>query len=370
MTPPGKLPKLQKSPERMTIREVAMAAGVSNSSVSNYMNERLDRLGPEARARIGDAIKRLDFQPNQAARQLKTGKTRGIALVVPSIVNPFSGELVLLIEQAAVKAGYGVHLCNTMRDPEVETEFLDKLLGIGVRDLITVSPLNTTCGAFYSMRDNLSVVTLDASRDDMKLPQLSTVNLDHEAAIRLAVEHLCGLGHRRIVYVTDPLITHSRVTRFAGFKKAMGAQGLAEGAVVMLEGGGVVADMADTQMVYVGRRAAARIAALVPRPTAVIAFNDMIALGLLASFRTSGISVPDEVSLVGIDDIWISQILSPGLTSVRQPIEAMATAAVSHIVSPDGAGSDTVFLPELVVRDTCARPKAEASTRLLKRPTN
>lgn len=351
--------------ERVTIQDVARAAGVSNSSVSNYMNGNLHRLGVDARNRISDAIASLNFHPNQAARQLKTGKTRGIALVVPSIVNPFNGHLVFSIEQAAVKAGYGVHLCNTMRNTKLEKDFLDNLVGIGVTSLITIAPSNSRNG-FYSMRPELSVVAVDANRADLKLAKVDTVNMDHEAAVALAAEHLYNLGHRQIAYVTDPLITHSRAMRLSGFRKAMKEYGLSDKGVVLLERGGDVPDIADAEMVDVGRQAAAEVLAQTPRPTAVIAFNDMIALGLLASFRATGVSVPKDISLVGVDDVWVSQLSSPALTTVRQPIEAMARVAVDRIIAPTsetGPGSDTLFLPELIVRETCAEPKIATSPR-------
>lgn len=356
--------------ERVTIQDVAKAAGVSNSSVSNYMNDRLHRLGPETRNRIADTIARLGFKPNQAARQLKTGKTRGIALVVPSIVNPFNGQLVFAIEQAAVRAGYGVHLCNTMRDANVEKRFLENLVGIGVADLITVAPLNTRRG-YYAAQSDLSVVAVDASRTDLRLPRVDTINLDHEAAIALAVEHLFELGHTRISYVTDPLITHSRVARLSGFRKAMVSHGLEMDLIVILDKDHGARDIADAEMVDVGRHAAAEVLKLQPRPSAVIAFNDMIALGLMASFRQAGLSVPGDISLVGIDDVWVSQLSYPGLTSVRQPIEAMGAAAVDRIINPSGApigpGSDTLFAPELIVRGTTGRPP-RSSGRVRKPP--
>jgi DNA-binding LacI/PurR family transcriptional regulator len=356
--------------DRVTIQDVAKAAGISVSSVSNYMNNRFHRLGTETRTRIATAIAELDFRPNQAARQLKTGKARVIALVVPSIVNPFNGQMVFSIEQAAVKAGYRVHLCNTMRDPKLEKEFLDNLAAVGVADLITIAPLNTRRG-YYSAWSDLSIVAVDANRLDLKLARLDTVNLDHEAAIGMAVEHLFALGHRRIAYVTDPLITHSRVMRLSGFKKAMKDRELDDSQAVVLERHQSALDIADAQMVEVGRDAASDVAALSPRPTAIIAFNDMIALGLLATFRSAGIAVPKDMSIIGVDDAWISQLSFPALTTIRQPIEAMAAAAVESVLKPSAAptsaGSDTIFLPELVIRDTCAKPQEEAATHIRKR---
>ena len=347
-----------QGPARVTIQDVAAAAGVSNSSVSNYMNNRFERLGAEARERISDAIATLGFRPNQAARQLKTGKIEALALVVPSVVNPFNSQLVFAVEQAAVKAGYTVHLCNTMRDPVVEKRFLENLVGIGVSDLIVMAPLNTRRGPYHVAGDSLSVVAIDANRRDMRLDQVTTVNIDHEEAVELAVEHLYGLGHRRIAFVTDSLITHSRVMRLAGFKAAMLSRDLSAPVIILARDGRSL-DIADADMASLGDLIVSDLMELDPHPTAVVAFNDMIAIGFMASLRAMGLSVPADLSLVGIDDVWVSQISYPPLTTVRQPLAAMAEAAVNRITSRVESDSsiDLVFHTELIVRNTCAPPR-------------
>jgi len=344
------------TPHRVTIKDVAMTAGVSRSSVSNYMNKNFERLGEEARLRIQQAIAQLNFRPNRVARQLKTGLTDAIALIVPSVVNPYCGELVLAIEQEASRSGYGVHMCNTMRSPAIETSFLDRLADIGLRRLITVSPMNSTCGLYYAERQDVSIVAIDASRDDFNLPGLRTVNLDHRASMEMAVGHLRELGHERIAYVTDSLITHSRVDRMKGFESAVEQYGISASDIVMVENREQVVDIADLHMVDAGRRAAVDVAALPSRPTAVVAFNDMIAHGLMAGFRAAGIAVPTDISLIGVDDIWMNGAISPGLTSIRHPIAEMAKATIGHL-SPSGGGAiDQVLLPSLVVRQTTMQP--------------
>jgi DNA-binding LacI/PurR family transcriptional regulator len=352
----------RKGGPRVRIQDVALAAGVGTSSVSNYLNNRMQRLSPETRNRIAEAIEKLDFRPNQAAQQLKTGKKNVIAVVSPSIVNPFLGEMVFAIEQVAFRSGYGVYLCNSMRDPLLEKRFLDNLAGSGVGDLITVAPLLTRRGPYHAGNDDLNIVAIDASRADMGLARVDTINVDHEAAIVLAVEHLHELGHRRIAYVTDPVITFSRAMRLKSYRDSMARYGLSDVSVISVER---TTDVADVYMVEVGRDAASQIAAANPRPTAAVAFNDMIALGLITGLRAEGISVPGDLSVVGIDDIWAGQLFSPPLTTVRQPIESMAGAAVERIVSPDktqiGAGSDTKFQPALIVRETTAEPSSGAA---------
>ncbi len=343
---------------RARIQDVAQAAGVSTSSVSNFLNDRHQKLGIETRRRIEGAIKDLDFKPNQAAQQLKTGRTNVVALLVPSVINPFIAGLVFAIEQAAFRSALGVHICNTRRNADIERRFLDTLKGNGIADLITVGPLLKSRMPHGVGEEGRSVVAIDASRADMGLPCVDTVNLDHEAAIAMAIGHLHGLGHRRIAYVTDPVITFSRAMRLLGFQKAMRQLGLDGEAVITVDR---EPDIADINMVEVGRFAATCVVALEPRPTALIAFNDMIALGLQTGLRAASLSVPNDLSIIGIDDIWAGQLSSPALTSVRQPIEAMADAAMERILSPRkpriGAGSDITFQPELIIRQTTAVPR-------------
>lgn len=362
-TAPGRL-RSDLAPPRVTIQDVARAAGVSGSSVSNYMNRHFARLGQEARLRIEEAIADLNFRPNRVARQLKTGRTDAVALIVPSVANPYSGELVLAIEQEASRAGYGVHMCNTMRSAETETGFLDRLADIGVRRLITISPMNSTCGHYYAAREDISIVAIDASRDDFNLPGLRTVNIDHHAAMDMAVSHLHDLGHDRIAYVTDSLITHSRVDRLKGFELAVARYGIRSSDVVMVENRERVVDVADLHMVDAGRRAAIDVAALPSRATAVVAFNDMIAHGLMAGFRAAGIAVPSDISLVGVDDIWMNEAASPGLTSIRHPIAEMARATIRHLSPPaDDGAADKVLQPSLVVRQTTRQPASHSPGR-------
>ncbi len=351
------------TPPRVTIQDVARAAGVSGSSVSNYMNRHFERLGEDARLRIKEAIAELNFRPNRVARQLKTGRTDAIALIVPSVVNPYSGELVLAIEQEASKAGYGVHMCNTMRSSVIETDFLNRLADIGVRRLITISPMNSTCGDYYAAREDVSIVAIDASRDDFDSPGLRTVNLDHRAAMDMAVGHLFDLGHDRIAYVTDSLITHSRVDRMKGFELAVLRYGIRASDIVMVENRERVVDIADLHMVDAGRRAAVEVAALSPRPTAVVAFNDMIAHGLMAGFRSAGIAVPSDISLIGVDDIWMNEAASPGLTSIRHPVAEMAKATIGHLSPSADDPADTVLLPSLVIRQTTKQPPSLSTSR-------
>lgn len=344
-----------KPPKRITIREVAIAAGVSRSSVSNYLNDRLGQLSASTRERIAATIAALDYRPNRLAQQLKSGKVPVIGLLVPTVVNPHFAELALAIEMTAAKFGYRVLICNTMRDSAREEEFADELVGYGVRRLITVSPLNARKRLTALARVDLSIVGIDAARSDFKFPAVDTVNVDNQAAVGLAVDYLVACGHRNIGYATDQLVTFSRVQRLAGFRAALGRHGLSDSNTIVLDEH-ETPGIADTAMVEVGRRAARHILDLNPQPTAIVALSDMVALGLLSAFRENGVAVPGMISVIGIDDIPVAGLISPALTTVRQPVAAIAEAAVEKTVARaaglERPGSDTVFQPELFVRET------------------
>ncbi|KVK54190.1 LacI family transcriptional regulator [Agrobacterium deltaense] len=342
---------------KITIKEVAEAAGVSRSSVSNYLNERFANMGLKTRERITQAIESLGYRPNNAARQLKTGKVPMVGLLVPTVINPFFGELALAIEQAAARHNYRVLLCNTMRDAEREHEFEEEMLSFGIRGVITVSPI---AGRRKPAPADLAVVAIDAKRGDLGSPNSDLVNLDNQAATGLAVDHLVSLGHRNIAYVTDTSFTFARSARAAGFEGAIAAHGLSDCPVIVQSFVDGIASYSDVELFEIGRGSVKQLIETHPRPTGIIALNDMIAVGILSALRQHGISVPGEMSLLGIDDIVLSQLTTPGLSTVRQPVAQMAQAAVELLIarlgSPIRSSTETVFQPELVVRESTKKP--------------
>jgi DNA-binding LacI/PurR family transcriptional regulator len=350
---------------KATIVEVARVAGVSVASVSNHLNGRHERMRPETRARIDEAIQALKFRPNGVARQLKTGHSSVLGLLVPTVSNPYYGQFAASVEQAAQRRGYRVMLGNTLRDPQLEQDFAAEFALQGVRGLIFGWANSSPETLAAIARGGTAVVALDMRRG--QLPegeaQVDLVTLDNRAAGRVAVEHLVALGHRRIGFVTGPGEARSRMDRRAGFADAIRAHGLGEPLVLVGEPPG--ADrFGDTDLAEMGRRAAAGILALSPRPTALIALNDMTAAGLMAGLREGGLSVPEQMSVVGVDDANFARWLNPPLTTVHQPTAEMAEASVAQLTERLGgtpaASRETIFAPKLVLRGSTAPPGAAA----------
>lgn len=335
-----------------TIQDVASEAKVSISTVSNVLNGRQHRMRAETLERVNAAIAALGFRPNQSARRLKTGHMPMLGLLVPSIANPFYGTLARWIESAAREKGYGVTLCNTDRDPAREREYAEAFLAQGIRGVISGSALRSQDPLRPVIERGLMVVSFDRAPDDESDP-MDTVCVDNRRAGAMAIEHLLELGHRRIAYATGELSSQNRIARLEGAQQACAKAGVH----LLVESSTVQLTTAEFDLVEMGRDIG--LAPSLAAVTAVVGMNDMLAIGLLAGLREADRAVPQDISVVGIDDLTLGRFMSPPLTTVRQPLKVMAQAAVERILirleQPDAAPSRLVFMPELVVRQSSAR---------------
>ena len=347
------------------IRDVAALAGTSVSTVSNLLNGRPDRMRPETVRRIEEAIEQLGYRPSWAARQLKTGVAPVIGLLLPSVANPFHGALARAVEVAAQGSGFQVVLGNSLRDPARERRYAEDFFGFGVRGVIVgSSPFDL--GHFAElMSRGLSFVAFDlVTTGEGGEPAMDSVSIDNRRAGLLATRHLIELGHRRIGYVSGATPTMSRRDRLEGYRQALAEAGMAVDPKLIAAGDAAIG-YDDTHAAEHGRAAAAGLLRLARPPTALVALNDMHAVGACAAVRDAGGSVPDDVSVVGIDDIPIAGLIHPALTTVRQPIEKLGAAAVELVVKrlrgDRGAARHIVFEPQLVVRASSASPPEGAS---------
>lgn len=339
------------------IRDVARLAGVSTTSVSNFLNNRMEQMRPDTQRKIQEAIEQLGYRPNSAARQLKTGVASMVGLLVPSLANQFFGALACAVETAAARHQCHVMTFSTFRDPDRERAVMADLLAFGAQGIITGSALNDT-GHLAAMTARCPVVAFDIKRSGDSHDGIMTVSVDNAAATAMAVEHLVALGHRSIALVTPPPYTLNRQDRIRGFQEAVARAGV-NGELVIADATDVPSDPhGDTQLFELGRSVAARLVSAPGKPTAAIGINDMMAIGIGVGLKQLGKRLPQDFSLVGIDDIFFSAAHDPPLTTVRQPIQAMADAAVQRILAPSGAasGGGELFAPELVVRASTAPP--------------
>ncbi|WP_063842886.1 LacI family DNA-binding transcriptional regulator [Sphaerimonospora mesophila] len=327
------------------IKEVARYAGVSLGTVSNVLN-RPDVVSPTTRRRVLDAIDKLGYVRNDSARQLRAGRSRTIAIVVLDVSNPFFTDVIRGAEAVVESAGGMLVVCNSGEDARREHRYLDMLEEQRVQGLL-ITPVSDgrhkRLDAFVA--HGIPVVLVDRGSGH---PSRCSVAVDDVAGGRLAAEHLADRGHERIRYVGGPLSIRQVADRRAGATAAL-AERAPHARLETYE--------TATLSVTAGRQAAEDIAALPPgeRPTAVFCANDLLALGVLQGLTAHGIRVPEDIALVGYDDIDFAAAAAVPLSSVRQPRARLGRTAAELLLEESLEGDEhshrhVVFQPELVVR--------------------
>ncbi|HLR93494.1 MAG TPA: LacI family DNA-binding transcriptional regulator [Jiangellaceae bacterium] len=339
---------------RVSIRDVAVLAGVSLGTVSNVLN-RPDRVAVATRERVEAAVDKLGFVRNESARQLRAGSSRMIGLIVLDASNPFFTDMARGAEQVVSHDGSSLVLCNSNEDDERESVHLQLFEEIRARGLL-ISPVSMEDPHLQRLRERgIPVVLVDrmaASSD------LCSVAVDDVTGGRLAVEHLLSCGHRHIGVVGGPHSIRQVTERHEGARKAV-AENAAGTTPARLE-------IIDTPTLTIdeGMAAGERVADLDPaeRPTALFATNDLIALGLLQTLARRGLRVPEDVALIGYDDIDFAAAAAIPLSSIRQPRDELgrhaAALLLDEINAPDTHRHERVtFTPELIAREsTLGRP--------------
>lgn len=307
----------------------------------------------DTQKRISDAVKALGYVPNVAARHLKTGHSSILGLLIPTVVNPFFGELSLAVEQAAKRHGYRLILCNTLRDAETEQRCIQDLIAHGVRGILTVSgQLNKKVMAQF-IQSGIAFLAFDAAEKDRLT---DVVTIDNYQCAAMLVEYLISAGHNSVVYVCSDTQTLSRKERISGYCDTMKAHNLPQQVMKISTEHLQHSHFGDADLIELGALAAEQILAQEVLPTAVIGMNDMVAIGIMTRLREKGITVPQQISVIGIDDIHFSSLITPSLTTMRQPFDALAETAVNlllqRITTPDSPVQHVKIPPTLVTRES------------------
>ncbi len=328
----------------VTIREVASRAGVSVATVSRVVNGSPHRVNPATRRRVLSAVRALGYHANIIAQGLKKRSSRTVALIVPDISNPFFPAIARGIEDTARPHGYAVLLCNTYEDLTRENAYLALLRNRWVDGVIFATVGSNTRHLRALRRERLPVVLV--ARDVEGL-SIDTVRVDNFRGEYEAAVHLLRLGHRRIAHIAGPPSLHVAAERRRGYLEALRTAGLA-GEAVIVEGD-FTADG--------GGRAMEALLQARPPVTAVAVANDLMAIGALETLRHHGLRVPDDMAVVGFDDITFASLVSPALTTVAQPKYRMGQMAMERLLQlldgGDARSRQTVLVPELVIRESC-----------------
>lgn len=305
-----------------TIHEVAALAGVAASTVSRALNNP-GRVNFATRERVERAAAELNYVASAQARALSSGRTRTVALLVPDITNPFYFDLIRGTQHQLKSAGYTQLLVDTEESPEVEATTLERLRKSTDGVVLTASRM--TDEQIVTEARSRPLVTINRNA-----PGVPSVLIDTPTAIRQALDHLISLGHRRIAYVSGPPTSFSNQWRWKTLKEAVAAK---------------IADGLPLELVRIGpfaptmtSGAGAVDALLNTGATCCIAYNDLLAIGMLERCRSRGIAVPDQLSIVGCDDIFGASFCHPALTTLTAPIERAGQVAITMLLSQIAPG--------------------------------
>ncbi|HCG7924966.1 substrate-binding domain-containing protein [Vibrio parahaemolyticus] len=328
-----------------TMKDIAKLAGVSTSTVSHVINK-TRFVSEEISERVNNAAKELNYYaPSALARSLKVNRTKTIGMLVTTSTNPFFGEVVKGVERSCYHKGYSLILCNTEGDNERMRQSINTLLQKRVDGLILMcSSLEGERIDVFERYPDIPVVVMDWG------PMLFTSDKIQDNSLRggyLAAKYLIDCGHTEIGCITGPLIKHQAQMRYEGYKRAMNEAGLEFNANSIIE--------SDFECEG-GYQAFKKMAERGTLPSSIFVSNDMMAMGVINAANELGIKVPDDLSIIGYDDIHIAKFMSPSLTTIHQPKYRLGQAAVETLVRRlDDKSNEAQVVqlePTLVVRNS------------------
>lgn len=330
-----------------TMKDVAVRAGVSVSTVSHVLNG-TRVVAEETGERVRAAVAELGYRENLLAKGLKTRRTFTIGLLISDIQNPFFTSVVRGVEDAALRRGYHVFLCNTDENPEREEEYIIELDKKRVDGLIVASSAPRHNHARRLREEEVPFVFMDRVVESV---EADVIRVNNRAGMRAAADHLVDLGHRRIGMVSGPLDLAPGYERYHGLKEALEELGVGLDESLVRFG-----DFMKTS----GQKGAEELLGLGEPPTALVTANNQMTLGAMLAVRQLGVKIPDELSLVGFDDVEWAPLADPPLTAVAQPTYDLGYGAGEMLLDRiEGVAEDgrrvRLLDPWLVVRDSTMR---------------
>lgn len=331
--------------QRVTLRDVATYAGVSITTVSNVVRG-WPYVSTDTRLKVQSAIQELDYSPHPIAQGLRTGQTLVIGFVVPDLSNPYFASMVSVAENVAQERGYNMLVFNTHEDEAREAECIRRATNHWVDGLLIAGVASAQHTADVLRDVTIPVVTIDRTPDGFAGP---SCRLDNFRAAQLAMQHLFDLGHRRIAHLGGPQGARPARERLEGYLQTLATLELSYQRVVLGD---------NLWSFNSGYRAMQEILADSTLPSAVFASNDRMAIGAAHALQECGLTVPDDISLVGVDDLDVSQYMNPPLTTVRQPINDMARAGIDLLLklmnNETPEATHVLLSPELILRRSTA----------------
>lgn len=317
---------MQKTNKPVTIYDIAKKANTSPATVSRVLSHSNYPVRQVLKERIQKVAEELNYVPNMAGRQLKTNKSMTIGVIIPTISNPFYSSVVLGIEETARNKGYHVLLCNSKQSPELEVEYLQTLFQKQVQGIIISSISGKTSLLHDYIGRGLDVVAIDETFEELE--NALQIGFDYRRAGFMAAEFLIQQGHTNIGYISSPLDRPSRKETFQGYQDAIEEYRLRpRDHWIKISEHQKEHGTEHSYEFSNGKHLTRRLLAESDLPTAIMASNDMTATGVLNELNAQGIKVPDEISVIGFDNIELGQMITPPLTTIELPKYEMGKLA-------------------------------------------
>ena len=337
----------KKTSTEVTIKDVAREAGISYSTVSRVVNNK-EYVKPATRQRVLEAMEKLGYQANLQARSLAGGRTNVVGLLVHDIASPYTGELIRGIDDVLAANDYELMVYTTHRRKNQEPKFVATMARGLTEGLLIVLPVQAEKYIENLRERNFPYVLIDQNSEDSQAPSVTSANRQGACD---AVEHLIGLGHRRIGVITGWMDIAGARDRLAGYKLALAKHNIPFDPDLVIEG-----DFTPPSG-YIGTE---KLLNLNKPPTAIFPSNDDAAAGALDAIKNGGLRVPEDISVIGFDDVPMAANLSPKLTTVRQPIEEVgkiATQMLLNIINNPELEREHIVLPtKLIIRESTTSP--------------
>lgn len=340
--------------KKNTINDIAKIAGVSRSTVSRVLTDN-PNVKVSTREKVKAVIEAHNYQPNSLARGLALGKINVVALIIGDIRNPFYSELTWVIEGILNRNGYLVVLCDSEYDIEKEELYLKAVKQYGFSGVVMTSAMESENLISILKSMDCPVVLLNRY---IKSFEEDVVVLDNFQGGYIATKHLIDLGHTKIGIITGPLNSTSSMERFNGYKSALQDYGIKYREDFVMHGNLKVESGYEYGVSLLKRKST--------KPTAVFAGNDLMAIGIMEAYKNMGMNIPENLSLVGFDDIPLASTPSINLTTIRQPFrelgETVAELVLKRINNERLEYKKVIFSPQLVIRGTTAPPNNNSGT--------
>lgn len=338
----GQVGVFMSTRRKITIKDVASDAGVSVGTVSRVLAKTAEVKQP-LKDRVNQSIIKLGYKPNLAARALRANRVNVIGLMVPNITNPFFAQIAEILESEVSKRGFALILTSSHGDMTQETRQFSALLDHAPAGIVLIPSSDEIA---IQPPEDLRLAILDRP-----LPGMSAIALDQQRSSALAADYLFELGHRKIAYIAGPRNIKAAIERVVGFSSRIEELKKRDPSIEL--------DIHQGQFDYASGEEIARTILSLPdkeRPTAIAAASDQQAIGVLRAARDVGIKVPDDLSVVGFDDIDLADLFVPRLTTIRQPLQEMVFEALNQILNTDKEMGDKRYMAKLIARRSTSTP--------------